>query len=133
MAEKTAEEIKDVAGVEDELEVAFKDAVKQPGRTPKDLAILLRELQDVLRAIKMAPIGEIGIGTYFVPNEGQLGVEGLIKRSAAYMNQWVQEGWQPWQMATPYAARYAFELDGMQTGALDGQWITIIWAKPAIE
>jgi len=121
------------AKVQDELEQAVEEASHKPGRTPKEVAILMREMANMLQAVKLSKIDELAIGTYFVPFEGQMGVEGLVARSAAYMNRYVQAGWQPWQMASPYPGKYAFNLDGMQTGNLDGQWITIIWAKPSAE
>ena len=119
---------------QDELEKVVEDAMSQPGRTPKEVAILVREMAGMLQSLKFAKIEELAIGSYFVPHEGQLGIEGIIQGSAALMNQYVKAGWQPWQMATPYPGEFAFQTpEGLTTGALNGQWITIIWAKPAEE
>jgi len=118
---------------QDQLEVAIDEASHTTGRTPREIAVMTREFSKMLEAVRMSKIGELAIGSYFVPQEGQLGIEGLVNQSAALMNQYVQAGWQPWQMATPYPGKFSFNLGGMQTGALDGQWITIIWGKPVGE
>lgn len=114
----------------DELEEVIKEAKKTPGATPREITILVREFAKMLEAVRLSDTGEMGIGTYFVPFEGQLGVEGLVNQAAAYMNDWVQKGWQPWQMGTPYPSQAAFDTPQGQTGALEGQWITIIWRRP---
>ena len=118
---------------QDQLEVDIEEASHQEGRPPKEVAIITREFSKMLEAVKMSKIGQLAIGSYFVPYEGQLGIEGLVNKSAELMNQYVQAGWQPWQMATPYPGTFSFNLNGQQTGALNGQWITIIWGLPAGE
>ena len=114
----------------DELEEVIKEAKKTTGATPREITVLVRELSKMFEAVKLSEPGEMGIGTYFVPLEGQLGIEGLVNQAAAYMNDWVQKGWRPWQMGTPYLTKTSFDLPGGQTGELEGQWITIIWLRP---
>lgn len=116
---------------QDELEVAVAKAKSQVGKTPKEITVLIREMSKMLQAVRMSKIEELAVGTYFVPFEGQLGIEGIVQGSARLMNQYVKAGWQPWQMGVPYKGTFAFDLGGQQTGALEGQWITIIWAKPS--
>lgn len=117
----------------DELEEVVKEAKKTSGRTPKEIAVITREFSKMLQAVRMSKIDELAIGTYFVPYEGQIGIEGLVNMAAELMNRYVRAGWQPWQMATPYPSKTAFNLGGMETGVLEGQWITIIWGKPIPE
>ena len=116
-----------------ELEETLEEAAKAPGRTPKELALFMREFSRVMRSLRFAGVKELAIGSYFVPYEGQVGIEGIVNGSAALMNEYVQAGWQPWHMATPYPGKFSFNLGGQQTGVLDGQWITIIWALPSPE
>lgn len=85
----------------------------------------------MLQAVKMSHVKEIYIGTYFVPFEGQPGVEGVLGMVNELVNQPIRDGWQPWQMGTPYPGKYSFILNGVPTGALDGQWYTILWALPS--
>lgn len=132
MARKDSVDSVDVEDAE-ELEEAIKEAKKTSGRTPKEIAVLTREFSKMLQAVRMSKIDELAIGTYFVPYEGQIGIEGLVNMAAELMNRYVRAGWQPWQMATPYPSKTAFNLGGMETGVLDGQWITIIWGKPIPE
>lgn len=117
----------------DELEEVVKEAKKTSGRTPHDIAVITREFSKMLEAVRMSKIDELAIGTYFVPYEGQIGIEGLVNAAADLMNRYVRAGWQPWQMASPYPSKTAFNLGGVETGVLDGQWITIIWGRPALE
>lgn len=117
----------------DELEAVVAEAKKTSGRTPREIAVITREFSKMLEAVRMSKIDELAIGTYFVPYEGQIGIEGLVNMAAELMNRYVRAGWQPWQMATPYPSKTAFNLGGVETGALDGQWITIIWGKPIPE
>lgn len=117
----------------DELEEVVAEAKKTSGRTPREIAVITREFSKMLEAVRMSKIDELAIGTYFVPYEGQIGIEGLVNMAAELMNRYVRAGWQPWQMATPYPSKTAFNLGGMETGVLDGQWITIIWGKPIPE
>lgn len=136
MARKDSVDLVDVEDAEDveKLEEAIKEAKKTSGRTPHEVAVITREFSKMLQAVRMSRIEELAIGTYFVPHEGQLGVEGLVNAASELMNRYVKAGWQPWGMGAPYASKASFNLSGgMQTGALDGQWITIIWGKPTTE
>ena len=135
MAKKSQEtvEAQDTQDTQDELAEVIEESKSRTGRTPQDVAVLVRETAKMLEAVKMSKIEELAIGTYFVPFEGQIGIEGIIQGSAELMNRYVKAGWQPWQMANPYPGKYAFNLGGVETGALDGQWITIIWGKPSGE
>ena len=117
----------------EELTEVIEESSKAPGRTPKDLAIFTREFSRVMQSLRFAGVRELAIGSYFVPYEGQVGIEGIVNGSAALMNEYVQAGWQPWHMATPYPGEFSFNLGGQQTGVLNGQWITIIWALPMPE
>ena len=130
MAKDSVDSVGAVDSVDEEV---IAEAKKTTGRTPHDIAVSIREFSKMLEAVRMSKIDELAIGTYFVPFEGQLGVEGLINSAAELMNRYVRAGWQPWQMANPYPGKYAFNLGGVETGALDGQWITIIWGRSAEE
>lgn len=132
MTKKTQDTV-ETQNSENELEEAVAEAKSQRGKTPKEVTILIRELSKMLQAVRLSKISELAIGTYFVPFEGQLGIEGIVKGAAQLMNQYVKAGWQPWQMGVPYQGTFSFDLGGQQTGALEGQWITIVWAKPAEE
>lgn len=129
MAKETQETVEAVY-TQDEVDHMLDEARQSPGKTPKTASILVREWEKMLKSLRFTEIEEMDIGTYFIPNEGQPGIEGLIKRSAGYINRYVQAGWQPWNMATPYPGEYSFIIDGVPTGALHGQWITILWALP---
>ena len=132
MAKKDS--VDSVDSVDSEDVELVEEAKKTTGRTPQDIAVSIREFSKMLQAVRMSRIDEIAIGTYFVPHEGQLGVEGLVNAAAELMNRYVKAGWQPWGMGAPYMSEAAFNLPGgMQTGALRGQWVTIIWGKPAEE
>lgn len=123
-----------VEKTQDELEKAVKEAKRMPGATPREVSVVIREMAKMLQSLKFTNIGEMAVGSYFIPHEGQPNIEGLLPLVAEYMNYYVKAGWQPWQMATPYPGKYAFDLPGgQQTGTLDGQWITILWALPASE
>lgn len=130
MAKKSQETV-GTQDTQDQLADTIEDSKSRTGRTPQELAVMVREFTKMLQAVRMSSIEELAIGTYFVPFEGQIGIEGIIQGSAELMNRYVKAGWQPWQMANPYPGKYAFNLGGVETGALDGQWITIIWGKPS--
>lgn len=132
MAKETTDTVK-AQDAQDTDEELVKEATSTVGRTPHEVMVVIRETAKMLQSVKLARIEELAIGTYFVPFEGQLGIEGLIEGAAELMNRYVKAGWQPWQMANPYPGKYSFNLGGVQTGVLDGQWITIIWAKPSEE
>jgi len=117
----------------DELAEVIEESKSRSGRTPQEVAVMVREFTKMLQAVKMSQIGEVYIGTFFVPYEGQPGIEGLVNAGAELMNNVIRQGWQPWQMATPYPGKFAFNLGGVQTGVLDGQWLTIIFGKPSEE
>lgn len=130
---KESQKIVDSVDVDEVDVVVVSEAKKTTGRTPQDIAVSIREFAKMLEAVRMSRIEELAIGTYFVPYEGQIGIEGLVNAAAELMNRYVKAGWQPWQMASPYPSKTAFNLGGMETGVLEGQWITIIWGKPAEE
>jgi hypothetical protein len=128
MAKKDSVEVVDSVDAVDEEVIA--EATKTTGRTPHDVKVVIRETAKMLEAVKMSTIGEVYIGTFFVPYEGQPGIEGLVNAAAGLINNIIRQGWQPWQMATPYGGQYSFNLNGVQTGVLNGQWLTIIFGKP---
>jgi len=130
MAKDSVDSVDAVDSVDEEV---IAEAKKTTGRTPHDIAVSIREFAKMLEAVRMSRMDEVYIGTYFIPHEGQPGVGGLVNAGAELINQTIQRGWQPWQMATPYPGKYAFNLGGVQTGALDGQWITIIFGRSAEE
>jgi len=130
MAKKSQETV-GTQDTQDQLASTIEDSKSRTGRTPQEIAVMVREFTKMLQAVRMSNIEELAIGTYFVPFEGQQGIEGIVNGSAELMNRYVKAGWQPWQMANPYPGKYAFNLGGVETGALDGQWLTIIWGKPS--
>ena len=116
--------------VSDGLEEVVEEASHTTGRTPREITVMVREFSKMLEAVRMSKVEEVFIGTYFIPYEGQLGIEGLVNAGAALINGTIRNGWQPWQMATPYPGKYSFRFpDGTSTGALDGQWLTIIFGR----
>lgn len=129
MAKETQETVVEEY-TQDDKDAMLDKAIQSPGKTPQKASALVREWEKMLKSLRFTEIEELAIGSYFVPYEGQLGIEGLVNKSAEHMNYYVQAGWQPWNMATPYPGKYAFIIDGVQTGTLEGQWITIIWARP---
>ena len=115
---------------QDQLEVVVEEASHTTGRTPREITVMVREFSKMLEAVRMSKVDEVFIGTYFIPYEGQLGIEGLVNAGAGLINETIRRGWQPWQMATPYPGKYSFRFpDGTSTGALDGQWLTIIFGR----
>jgi hypothetical protein len=131
MAKKTA--VDSVEAEDKEVEEMIAEAQSTSGRTPQDVRVIMRETARMLEAVKLSKAGEAYIGTYFVPLEGQPGIEGLVNAGANLITQTIQQGWQPWGMGTPYFGKYAFNLGGRQTGMLDGQWLTIVYLRPAEE
>lgn len=107
----------------------IEEAKKTTGRTPQDIAVSIREFAKMLEAVRMSRMDEMFIGTYFIPEEGQLGIEGLVHQATELINETIRRGWQPWQMAAPYFAKRAFNLGGVRTGDLNGQWVTIIFGR----
>lgn len=130
---KDTQKTDDAFVTKEELEEVVAEARKAPGKTPREITVLLRQLATMFEAVKLTDTGEIGIGTYFVPLEGQPGIEGMVNAAAAYMNSWVREGWRPWQMATPYMGKYSFDTPEGTTGTIEGQWLTIVWMRPLEE
>jgi len=118
--------------VVDELETTVAEAQSTSGRTPREITVIVRELAKVLEGLKLTSISRIEIGTYFLPHEGQLGVEGLIQVVQGLMNEYITAGWQPWHMFAQPSSRSSFILNGMQTGDIEGERITIIWALPSV-
>jgi hypothetical protein len=134
MAKKTQETQESQETQQDQLEEVIKEARSTPGATPQELKVMVREFTKMLEAVRMSRASECYIGTYFVPMEGQPGIEGLVNAGADLITKTISQGWQPWSMGTPYFGKYAFNFpNGQSTGALDGQWLTIVFLKPAEE
>jgi hypothetical protein len=133
MAKKDSVDVVDSVDSEEEEYVA--EAKSTTGKTPHDILVLTREFSKMLQAVKMSRVGRMWVGTYFIPREGQIGIEGLVNAASGLMNNMVQDGWQPWGMGAPYASTHAFidPTTGMRTGNVEGQWLTIIWTMPAEE
>jgi hypothetical protein len=131
VAKKKAVDAVDSVDAQDEEVIA--EAMSTTGRPPRDVMVIMREMGKMLQAVKLSTIGKVYIGTFFIPHEGQPGTEGLVNAGSGLINDIIRQGWQPWQMATPYPGKYAFNIEGVQTGALDGQWLTILFVRPAEE